>query len=369
MRRRKQDIDPTIQDPAAQGTLSDQKRDRLNKLWRSNATRESDLGFTSTADNRGRQLLPDGTFNVRRMGQPFLQRFSLFHELLNMSWTKFSMLVLGFYAGINLVFTLLYLAVGAEQLGGMHTTEIPLFWDVLFFSTQTFTTVGYGVVHPLGFAANMLASFETMFGWLSFAVLSGLVYGRFSRARALLLFSEQALLAPYKDISAFMFRIVNGRRNQMMEVEVSLTFSFEDILPNQSRSRRFMPLKLESSKVNFFPLNWTIVHPIDAESPLAGLTVADLESMDAEFMIMVRGFDDTYSQHVYHRHSYKATEMQSGRKFASMYHFAPGSKYGDRIHLHLDKLSETVAAPLPGAVPIDLVRTALAAETQIEVKP
>ena len=187
--------------------------------------------------------------------------------------------------------------------------------DAFFFSAQTLTTVGNGRLHPLDALASAVAALESLTGLMGFALACGLVYGRFSRPHARILFSRQAVVAPFRGMNAFMFRIVNERSNQLIEVEAHVTVSLRD---PETGFHTFSNLDLERTRINLFPSNWTIVHPIDPASPLTGLEPADLRLLDAEFIVLIKAFDDTFAQNVYSRTSYKADEIVWGRRFAPM---------------------------------------------------
>jgi inward rectifier potassium channel len=324
-------------------------RERLQRFLNSRtpgADANSDLGFgTGAAAGRNTRLINrQGQFTVRRLGLRFWDRFSPFHDLINMSWARFALIIVSFYFVFNLFFAAFYWLLGDGAIEGMKgATPATRFVDLFFFSTQTFTTVGYGVMHPVGLVANLLSSIESLLGWLSFAVASGLVYGRFARPTAKILFSDAAVVAPYKDITAFMFRVVNGRSNQLIEVEAQLSFSYVDRDATSQTQRKFLQLPLERARVSFFPTNWTLVHAIDANSPLAGFSLQDLQELDAEFLIMLKAFDDTFAQVVHARGSYKAENLLWGHKFVPMYGF---NHLGEQ-ELWLDKLSHTEAVPLP----------------------
>ena len=279
-----------------------------------------DLGFGTKALNQTRRLINrDGSFNVKRRGLPLKQTLSFYHSLLTISWMKFHIVIFLSYVSINLVFAFIYMWVGVQNLQGIvGQTIIERFWDAFFFSIQTFTTVGYGRISPVGFGAGTVSAIESLVGLMSFALATGLIYGRFSRPSANIVYSKNAVIAPYRDITAFEFRIVNARKSQLIEAEMQVMLSMKDI-KNGSRKRSFHELNLERQKVNFFTLNWTIVHPIDEESPLYGFTEKDLIKSDAEFLILLKAYDDTFAQTVHSRSSYKFNEVVWGAKFQSIY--------------------------------------------------
>ena len=302
-----------------------------------------DLGFGNKADSKGRLLNHDGSFNLKRKGLSFQQRLSPYHWLIGISWLHFFIIIFTLYFFINLFFAIIYYTIGEEVhlAGVIANSEIDKFLEVFFFSAQTLTTVGYGRINPISACASAIASIEAITGLLSFALITGILYGRFSKPTAKILFSDNAIFAPYLHINAFMFRIANGRNNQLIEIEAQVTLSYTSKEDNNLQ-RRYVQLKLEREKINFFPITWTIVHPIDKNSPLDGFSILDLAEADAEFFIIIKAFDDTFCQTVYSRNSYKYNELLSGVKFIP--NFSTDSN-GATV-LYLDKLNDHIPAPL-----------------------
>ncbi len=278
-----------------------------------------DLGFgTQIGSKQQRMINRDGTFNVNRKGQSFWDTFTIYHALITMTWSKFLLFVSLFYIAVNLLFAWVFYLIGMHHLAGaMGTTELEKFFDAFFFSAQTVTTLGYGRISPVGFWASFAAAIESIVGLMSFAIITGLIYGRFSRPKASIIQSTNALITPYRDINALMFRIINGKVNQLIEVEIQVVVSLR-VIENGIPVRRYLPLVLERSKISLFPTNWTIVHPIDENSPIANMSAAELDESDAEFSILLKGFDDSFSQTVYWRSSFKHTEIVWGAKFVSI---------------------------------------------------
>jgi inward rectifier potassium channel len=280
-----------------------------------------DLGFGSViARERIRLLNRDGSFNVKRRGMYFWESLSLYHWLLTMPWWTFGLTVISFYALSNVVFAALYIWVGGPSpfRGTIDSRIGDGFLQAFFFSVQTFSTIGFGNITPAGVAANVIVSFESLAGLLSFALITGLLFARFSRPTAKIIFSKWAIVAPYRGTKAFEFRITNGRSNQLIEVEAKVIFSrFENV--DGASLRRFYPLKLERDKVAFFPLSWTVVHPIDKNSPLFGTTNDQMLSSSGEFLVLLTGIDETFSQTVHSRSSYTADEVIWGVKFSNIF--------------------------------------------------
>lgn len=280
----------------------------------------NDLGFGNSAtQNNQRMVNPNGTSNIRRTGLPFFRSADVYNSLITMHWGKFSLLILLSYFIINSLFAFLYMWAGMNNLNGSFgVTTSEKFLDAFFFSAQTISTVGYGHISPKGVITSSIAAFESMMGLLSFALATGLLYGRFSRPTAKLTYSKNILVSPYQDKKGLMFRFANYRSNQLIEIEVEVFLSM-NINANGKQSRTFFPLILERSKISILSLSWTVVHPIDQESPIFGLTADDLQLADVEFIVMVKAFDDTFSQTVHGRTSYQNEEIVWNAKFEPVF--------------------------------------------------
>lgn len=299
-----------------------------------------DPGLTQKYSGPLRRVInQDGSFNVRRRGIRW-KHINLYLYLINMSWPKFLLTMVAAYTIANALFAGAYFMLGAADLQG---ADAPLpfrrYLNDFFFSAQTLSTVGYGSVSPRGLAANFLSSFEAMVGLMGFAVATGLLFGRFSRATAKIGFSENALISPYQDITGMLFRIVNLRVNSLLELEAKVMLMTVEGSGAEQR-RRFQLLSLERDSIVFFPLTWTVVHPIDEQSPLFGKSPADLEQSMAEVLILVKGFDDTFGQTVHTRYSYRWDELKWGAAFAPAFSF---DRSGDAL-LDVDKVGELASA-------------------------
>jgi inward rectifier potassium channel len=300
--------------------------------------RYNDLGFAGkAAEAQARLLNRDGSFNIRRKGVPVAQWFSFYHMLLDLPWWKFNLLVLVCFVVLNALFAALYMIVGSQGLTGVDgVTPVGRYLEVFFFSTQTFTTVGYGRVAPLSTGVNAIAAIESLTGLMAFALATGLIYGRFSRPVARILFSRHAIVAPYLDKTGFMFRVANARKNQLIDVEAKLVMVRREEVSPGKHARKFYELDLERDRLHFFHLSWTIVHPIEPTSPLYGWTKEQLDASEAEFLILLRAFDDTFSQTVQSRSSYKHHEVLFGRKFSTIIKTASDGV----TEIHLDQIHE-----------------------------
>jgi inward rectifier potassium channel len=262
-----------------------------------------------------RIINPDGTFNVRRRGSTW-RDFHPYLHLINMHWLPFITTLFLAYILVNTLFATAYYVIGVQQLRGAEAaTAAGRFVNAFFFSAQTLSTVGYGGIIPRGMGANLLASFESLTGVLGFAVATGLLFGRISRPSARMGFSGAMLVAPYQDLTSLQFRVVNRRRNSLMELEAHVMLM--TVEPGeQGLKRNYQLLRLERDKIIFFPLTWTVVHPIDVDSPLYGYTAEDLRRLQAEVLVFLKGYDDTFSQTVLSRRSYRHDEIVWGKRFA-----------------------------------------------------
>ncbi len=282
-----------------------------------------DLGFGAVVANQSRYRLlnHDGSFNVHRRGLPWRASLSLFQSLVALTWTRFLALVAAFYIAVNTLFALLYLALGPEALAGPAGPGLGArFEQAFFFSVQSFSTVGYGHITPDGRAANSLMTLEAIVGMITIALATGLVFARFSRPVARIFFSNQAVVGMLAGRRALKFRIANLRKSQIIELQAKVIFSRLEQVTGKKRPRRvFYDLPLERRKVTFFPLSWTIVHPIDEKSPLQGLDRRRCEDADVEILVLLTGIDETFSQTVHARSSYKGHEIVWGAEFVSVF--------------------------------------------------
>jgi inward rectifier potassium channel len=242
------------------------------------------------------------------------------------------------------VFASLFVVAGAHAVTSFGIEPAPLrFVQAFFFSVQTLATIGYGQIAPANLAANVLVAVEALVGLIFFSFVAGLVFSRFSRPIAKIIFSDRAVVAPYRGMRALMFRIVNQRDNQIVELEAKVLLSRRK-QGGGSGDREFLALPLERDRVSFFPLSWTVVHPIDERSPLYGVSAEAFAESDAEILTLLNGFDETFSQNVHARSSYKPGEIVWGARFRTM--FLPLEEDGV-VAVDIRRLHEIDRVPLP----------------------
>ncbi|MBB3701089.1 hypothetical protein KMW28_19820 [Flammeovirga yaeyamensis] len=297
-----------------------------------------DPGVGASYRQRTKRIInPDGTFNVRRIGTLNVIQ-DAYHWLITIPWLPFIAVVTSVILSTNFLYAYIYWFIGIEYIGGAPTG---FFWDdyvsALFFSVQTFTTVGYGAMSPDGQFVGLIASLEAFNGLLLSAFSTGILYGRFSRPMSKIKFSEVALLTPYKgtDDYSIQFRIINKRSNTVLHMKASVFLSLNDKNDRDgtySHRRDFYDLSLERSSIMFMPLSWTIVHIIDKNSPLYGITLKELVERQAEMLITLNGYDETFGQDTYSYHSYVADEFEENKRFIRNFNVADN---GD-ILLHVN---------------------------------
>ena len=282
---------------------------------------KQDLGLGQKhTKNEQRSINKDGSFNVRKIGAVAGVR-DLYQYLVSISWGRFLFLVILTYFTLNIVFALIYYFIGIDYLNGLESGSVSEeILGCFYFSTQTFTTVGYGAVAPAGTLTNLMASMEAMIGLLSFAMATGLLFGRFSKPNAKFLFSDKIILSPYKkNLAGLMFRVVNKRNNILLETsaEVMLIYFYQDEKGEEKRG--FNRLELEISDIKLFPTSWTVVHPITDKSPFYEFTKEQFLNYRFEILVMIKSFDETFGQNVYARTSFRPADFVYSAKFHKPY--------------------------------------------------
>ncbi len=315
------------------------------------ATAQINTGFgINNDDYGGRFVNKDGHPNIEKRGIPYFDRISWYHTMLQMPRWKFLLILFLFYILLNLLFAIIYFAIGIEHLEGIiANTVTEKFGEAYFFSAQTFTTVGYGRISPKGITTSTVAAFEALIGLLSFAIATGLFYGRFSKPKAYVRFSENAVLAPFNNGLAIMMRVAPFKNNNLLDAEAKVTAGIiveENGLPKN----KFFILDLEYDKVNSLTLSWTIVHPITEKSPFYKFTKDDFANTSGEILIFVKAFDDMFSSTVVARTSYTLQELVIGAKFVPMYH---RNAEKDKTILELDKLNTYVSTNISHLCPVE----------------
>ena len=283
------------------------------------------LGFGAKVVEQStlRLLNRDGSFNVSRDGLAFWESVHLYRTLLKTPWWNFILILFGSFIGINVLFGLLYALSGQGALTGAGAGASSLgmaerFLSAFFFSVHTITTVGFGHIAPHNLMADVLVTVEAFLGLSGFALVAGLIFARFEQPHAKLLFSDKAVVGANGEFKTFKLRMANGGQNELLAVQIRVLLCMTETIDG-IRRRKFHQLVLDRRKTTFLPLDWTVVHTISQDSPLYDLTENDLRERDAEFLILVDAIDDTSSQPVHARSSYKWQEVVWDAQFRDMY--------------------------------------------------
>ncbi len=281
------------------------------------ARKTKDPGFGYNSKENARNIINDnGTSNVRHINRKRNVN-DLYTYFIDISWFQFFVLILVAYTILNMLFGVFYVAIGIEQITKPKGTFLEDFLNGFFFSAQTLTTVGYGGIAPQGIAANFIAAFEAMIGLLSFSFITGMLYGRFSKPKANIEFSENIILRDFKSQKAIMFRLMNSRKTVMIEPEITVTLSVTEENEKNEFKRNFYELKLERNKIMYLPTVWTIVHQIDDDSPLYKYSKEEIRNLDAHLYILINYHEESFSQKVYQINSYHFEDLITDVKYKS----------------------------------------------------
>lgn len=273
----------------------------------------------------------DGRFTIRGMGRWYHHWRDPYHLLLTIPWLGFVAIVSIAYLLLNALFTLAYLA-GGDCLEGARAGS---FSDAFFFSVQTLASIGYGAIHPRTFYANSIVTIESIASLLLIAVVTGLAFARFSRPIAKVLFSQFIITTTHNSQPALMFRIANERHNFILEAQAQIYLIIDELTDEGEFMRRIHELKLLRQRTPSLVLTWTIVHPIDTDSPLYGLSAEDLKRLDANISVLISGVDETVAYTITARHVYATKEILFDRTFENIINkSANGDRYFDYSLFH-----------------------------------
>ncbi|ACK66909.1 K channel inward rectifier conserved region 2 domain protein [Rippkaea orientalis PCC 8801] len=261
-------------------------------------------------------------------------RSDLYHWLLSLSWRKFLLLVTLFYFTLNIFFAFAYLSIG----DGIANAEPGSFKDAFFFSIQTLSTVGYGSMYPQTFYAQLLMTIEVWMGLLLIAILTGLMFARFSRPTARVHFSQVAVVCSFDGIPTLMFRAANRRTNRILEAQIQVSLVRNEVTQEGHQLRRFYDLKLLRSRSPIFGLSWQVMHPIDQTSPLYGNCAEYLEQVEGEIWVTLTGLDETFSQTIHARHSYSSDEILWNMRFVDIFSRTSDGRY----QIDLSRFSDVI---------------------------
>ena len=276
-----------------------------------------DPGIGTKIDEKVRRMInADGSYNVIKKGSAKGIR-DIFKYLVEISWTWFFTILFVGYIIFNLIFSLIYTYFGPENILGLDSENGSVFFQTFFFSIQTFTTVGYGTLAPLGIATQIVASIEAFVGFLSFSLATGLLYGRFSRPRSKIKFADNFVFSKYEQGHSFKFKLTNLRDVVLQDVEAKIITMFNKENENGQLVRTYYELPITLPKIDIMALTWTLVHKIDEESPFWNKSNEEIISQHPEFLIFVNGFDEIYSERTRARKSYVVKDILWNKNFTT----------------------------------------------------
>ncbi|MDJ0712852.1 MAG: ion channel [Prochloraceae cyanobacterium] len=256
----------------------------------------------------------------------------LYHWLLVISWWNFLIAITLFYLITNILFAFAYLIAG----DGIANAKPGSFSDAFFFSVQTMSTIGYGSMYPTTFYTQVLMTIEVLGGTLLVAILTGLIFARFSRPTARLIFSRVCVICPFNEVPTLMFRVANQRHNRILEAQIRVTLLRNEVSLEGHNLRRLYDLPLLRSETPSFHLSWSVMHPIDPRSPLYQATPNSLSKHDTQIIVTLTGLDETFSQTIHSRYSYTVSEILWNMRFVDIFSKRPNTKQYkvdyDRFH-------------------------------------
>ncbi len=278
-----------------------------------------DPGIGTQFNARTQRIInKDGSYNIiKHSGSKGIR--DIFKYMLEISWLKFFGLLFLGYIAMNIVFTAAYYFCGTDHISGIDPNGPPAIVQTFFFSIQTFTTVGYGALAPSGVLAQSLATVEAFVGFLSFSLATGLAYGRFSRPNSKIIFSDHVLYSKYKDGYSIKVKLANERDNVLLEMTSKMILTMDKVMPNGEITKSYYNLPLEIDRIELLPYTWTLVHKIDEESPFWGKDKREICGLNPEFLILIKGFDETFSQHVHSKRSFVMTDMLWHKQFLKIF--------------------------------------------------
>jgi|HubBroStandDraft_5_1064220.scaffolds.fasta_scaffold07934_7 inward rectifier potassium channel len=264
-------------------------------------------------------------------GQDTGRYTDIYHTILRAPWWLFFIGLAAVFVGVNAIFATLYIM----DPGGIDHARPGNFWDTFIFSAQTIGSINYSVMVPKSNYANILVIVEAFTGYLVLALFTGLIFARFSRPFARVVFSKVAVITPFDGIPTLMFRAANQRGNQVLDAAVTVTLARQHLTREGMMFRRFEELKLVRARTSLFALSWTVMHPIDEASPLYGVTCQDMVDKQMEVVALISGTDATMAETIYARYSYGPDDIVRDHRFVDVLSLTPrGQRVVDLTRFH-----------------------------------
>ncbi|GAA3517553.1 ion channel [Aquimarina addita] len=303
------------------------------------AKRIKDPGIGLSSDKQVQRFIsPDGSFNIKHINkQTSISRS--YNYLISISWTRFFLWVFFGYLVVNSVFAGIYTLIGISSIAVPTGNVFKDFLNAFFFSAQTVTTVGYGRMAPKGMIFGILSSLEALIGLLSFSFITGLLYGRFSKPKSSIKFSEHLILRKYNGMDTIMFRLMSRSTNVMIRPKIEVTLSLSQKTKDDKYVNNFYSLTLERKQITYLPTTWTVVHEINEASPLYEFNREELVTLHGELLILVSYYDESFAQEVHQIHSYVLKDLKTDVVFSPAFYY---DEEGYTVLDH-DKLGSTRA--------------------------
>ncbi len=305
------------------------------------AKRIKDPGIGRSSSRLAKRFInSDGSFNIKHLNRSSSVSES-YNYLINISWARFFLWVVLGYILVNALFAILYTILGIANITEPTGNVFKDFLNAFFFSAQTITTVGYGAMAPKGLLFGIISSFEALVGLLSFSFITGLLYGRFSKPRANIRFSNSIIIKKHNEVDCIMFRIMSKSDNVMIRPKVEATIALSQQDENKKFVNNFYRLKLERDTITYLPTTWTIVHPIDDASPLQQFDREALQELNGEIILLVSYYDESFAQEVHQVHSYVLKNLKTDHSFIPAFYYDDDG-YTVLDHDKLDKTSTKI---------------------------
>ncbi|PKV52126.1 inward rectifier potassium channel [Aquimarina sp. MAR_2010_214] len=300
------------------------------------ARKIKDPGIGKSSNKHAKRFInPDGSFNIKHINRPSSLSES-YNYLISITWTKFFLWVVLGYTLVNSLFAVIYTFLGISNITEPTGDLFRDFLNAFFFSAQTITTVGYGAMAPKGLVFGIISSFEALIGLLSFSFITGLLYGRFSRPRANIRFSNSMIFREHNGVDCIMFRLMSRSANVMIRPKIEATLSLSQESKGKKYVNNFYNLKLERNSITYLPTTWTIVHPIDESSPLKEFSKEQLQKLSGEVLILASYYDESFAQEVHQVHSYVLKNLKQDQNFIPAFYY-DDEGYTVLDHNNLDK--------------------------------
>ncbi len=273
-----------------------------------------------TKDKAQRFINPNGSFNVKHINKKRSLN-EAYTYLIGTSWPRFFLVLFAVFTVINVIFAYIYVLLGVKNIGVQPTTLIQDFLNAIFFSVQTLTTLGYGFFSPITMATGIVSSIQAILGLISFAFITGLLYGRFSKPHPNIKFSANFILCKHKGESAIMFRLMSRRRGLVIHPKIRVSLSLSVLDDQGALKNEFYSLPLERERITYLPTTWTLVHHINEESPLKKYSDNQIKELQGELLILFSYHDEHYNEELHQVHSYVFKDLKVGYVFKKAFYY------------------------------------------------